>query len=400
MPLSKGRCGQRVRHSIACFQATRQATTARLCTPLTAATWQRRSKNNACLRLNHARATVLLQSASVTYNRSTPAAPSMSYLRLFAILAVLLPFAFSVEPGKPSRTAVLTLQMRALGTKVPDPELRNPDTLAPKLFGAREREVLSEIGQPIFADLNFIDAWNKLGGQKGVFIHLLARTRAIDDTVRAALKQGARQVVILGAGYDSRAYRMQEQMRRATVFEVDFPPTQELKKLRIRESLGQVPKNVVFVPIDFTKEDLQTVLPKAGYHAGRKTVFVWEGVSFYLPERDVTTTLRFVAKTSSPGSVIVFDYESERVVNGNHDDTRLKEEIIRLAKWGEPHIFGLPDGRTRVSSRSRTDGRFGLRSRGINTPIPDPKRRNCSRRGSLAFRHLRCAGTGIAGVCH
>ncbi len=93
----------------------------------------------------------------------------MRYLTLFAILAVILPFAFSVEPGKPSRTAVQTLQMRALGTRVPDPELRNPDTLALKLFGAREREVLSDAGQAIFADLNFTDAWNKLGGQKGIF---------------------------------------------------------------------------------------------------------------------------------------------------------------------------------------------------------------------------------------
>jgi methyltransferase (TIGR00027 family) len=277
----------------------------------------------------------------------------MHCLRLFAILAVILPFALPVEPGKPSRTAVLTLQMRALGTKVPDAELRNPDALALKFFGARERKVLSEVGQPIFTDLNFADAWNKLGGQKGVFIHLLARTRAIDETVRVALEDGARQVVILGAGYDSRAYRMREQMRRATVFEVDFPPTQGLKKLRIRESLGRVPGNVVFVPIDFTKEDLRTVLPKAGYHSGRKTVFVWEGVSFYLPEPDVTATLRFVAKHSAPGSMIIFDYVSERAVKGNHDDTRLKEAMTRLAKWGEPHIFGLPDGKTREFLKER-----------------------------------------------
>jgi hypothetical protein len=76
-----------------------------------------------------------------------PVPPSIRYLRLFAILSVTLPFAFSVEPGKPSRTAVLTLQMRALGTKVPEPELRNPDTLAVGLLGARERQVLSEVGQ-------------------------------------------------------------------------------------------------------------------------------------------------------------------------------------------------------------------------------------------------------------
>lgn len=237
--------------------------------------------------------------------------------------------------------------MRALGTKIPDLELRNPDTLAPRLFGERERHVLSEIGQTIFTDLPYAEAWNRLGRQKGIFLHVLARTRAIDEAVREALGAGATQVVILGAGYDSRAYRMQDQMRRATVFEVDFPPTQELKKLRIRESLARVPKNLVFVPIDFTREDLKTVLLKAGYRTGRKTVFVWEGVSFYLPEADVTATLRFVANNSAPGSTIVFDYEPERAIAGNHDDVQLKESMARLAKFGEPHVFGIPDGKIR-----------------------------------------------------
>jgi methyltransferase (TIGR00027 family) len=272
----------------------------------------------------------------------------MRTIRFLATLTACASTLLSVEPGKPSRTAVVVLQMRALGVKVPDMELRNPDTLAARLFGTRERQVLEEVNQPVFADLDFADAWTRLAGQQRIFLHVLTRTRAIDDAVRDALKGGATQVVILGAGYDSRAYRMQDQMKKATVFEVDLPATQELKKLRLQETLGSMPQNVKFVPIDFTTEDLAAVLRRAGYRSARKTVFVWEGVSYYLPESGVNATLRFVANNSAPGSTIVFDYESERVASGNHDDNQLKDSMARLARWGEPHIFGVPDGKIRT----------------------------------------------------
>jgi len=135
-------------------------------------------------------------------------------LRMIAFQAIVLPAMLApcvsalcaAEPGKPSRTAMLVLQMRALGAKLPDPDLRNPDTLAGRFFGTRERRVLAEVNDPIFADLNFDEAWAKMGHSRRTFLHVLARTRAIDDTVRESLRGGATQVVILGAGYDSRAY--------------------------------------------------------------------------------------------------------------------------------------------------------------------------------------------------
>ena len=95
---------------------------------------------------------------------------------------------------------------------------------------------------------------------------------------------------------------MQERMRRTTVFEVDLPPTQELMKLPIRESLGRVPNNVVFVPIDFTKQDVQTVLPKAGYHADRKTIFVREGVTF-ICRSPASPRVSLCRETSAPGTL-------------------------------------------------------------------------------------------------
>ena len=277
----------------------------------------------------------------------------LMHMLALSLLPTCLAALYCIEPSKPSRSAVVVLEMRALGSKMPDLDLRNPDTLAGSFFGARERQALADAHMPTFIDLEFVRAWNNLGAQRRLFLHVLARTRAIDDTLCAEVRGGAVQVVILGAGYDTRAYRMQELLKQAVIFEVDLPPIQELKKLRVREVLGHAPENVVFVPTDFTNGDLGTVLPKAGYHAEKRTLFVLEGVSSYLPESGIDAILGLVARNSAPGSAIIFDYESERVPRGDHDDEELKETMARLARWGEPHVFGLPVGNARAFVEQR-----------------------------------------------
>jgi methyltransferase (TIGR00027 family) len=277
----------------------------------------------------------------------------MHMIPLLSVLPTCLAALYSVPPAKPSRSAVVVLGMRALGSKMPDVDLRNPDSLACSFFGERERQALAEAHMPTFIDLDFAHAWNNLGAQRRLFLHVLARTRAIDDRLSVEIRDGAVQVVILGAGYDTRAYRMQELLRRAIIFEVDLPPIQELKKLRVREVLGHAPENVVFVATDFTNQHLGTVLPRAGYHPEKKTMFVLEGVSSYLPDSRMDAILGFVARNSAPGSAIIFDYESERVPRGEHGDEELKEAMARLARWGEPHVFGLPIGSTRAFVEKR-----------------------------------------------
>jgi methyltransferase (TIGR00027 family) len=274
-------------------------------------------------------------------------------LPVLSVLPAYLAALYSISPAKPSRSAVVVLEMRALGSKMPYVDLRNPDILAGSFFGARERQALAEAHMPTFIDLDFADAWSNLGAQRRLFLHVLARTRAIDDRLGVEIREGAVQVVILGAGYDTRAYRMQELLRGAIIFEVDLAPIQELKKLRVREVLGHAPENVVFVATDFTNQDLGTMLLKAGYHAEQRTLFVLEGVSFYLSESGMDTILRFVAKNSAPGNAIIFDYESERVPRSDHGDEELKEIMARLARWGEPHVFGLPVGNVRAFVEQR-----------------------------------------------
>lgn len=134
---------------------------------------------------------------------------------------------------------------------------------------------------------------------------MVARTVAIDDAVRAAALP---QVVILGAGLDGRAWRMPE-LRDAVVFEVDHPDTQREKKTRA-ETLTRAAADVRFVPVDFTRDDLDRALAGAGHDPGRATTWIWEGVVMYLTPEEVEATLRVVSRRSSPASSLTITYMS------------------------------------------------------------------------------------------
>ena len=119
---------------------------------------------------------------------------------------------------------------------------------------------------------------------------MVARTVAIDDAVRAAT---APQVVILGAGLDGRAWRMPE-LRDVTVFEVDHPDSQRVKRARV-SALEPVARDIRFVPVDFTRDRLDDALAAAGHDATRATTWIWEGVVMYLELSDIDATLSVIA---------------------------------------------------------------------------------------------------------
>ena len=106
----------------------------------------------------------------------------------------------------------------------------------------------------------------------------VARTRFIDDAIAARLGEQTEQLVILGAGFDSRAYRLPG-LRGITVFEVDHPDTLATKRRALERALRALPKHVHFVPTDFNQRELATVMAEAGYRESLRTFFVWEGVT-------------------------------------------------------------------------------------------------------------------------
>jgi len=134
------------------------------------------------------------------------------------------------------------------------------------------------------------------------------RTTAIDTAVRDAIAGGATQLVILGAGYDGRAWRLNE-LAGVKVFEVDHPATQGEKRARVAE-LPPAIGTVSFVSIDFERESLGSVLERAGHDRSSPTCWIWEGVVMYLTREAMRSTLAGIADRSASGSTLIVNYHS------------------------------------------------------------------------------------------
>lgn len=158
--------------------------------------------------------------------------------------------------------------------------------------------------------------------------HVALRTRAIDDALTAELRAGARQVILLGAGLDARAFRL-DALADAIVFEVDHPATQAHKRERVAH-LRPRAREVRFVPMDFERDDLTEELARAGHERGAPTVLVWEGVTMYLAPEAIDATLLAIATMTNPGSCLLATYYD---VTSHPGDLALGM-LVRLA--GEP----------------------------------------------------------------
>lgn len=248
------------------------------------------------------------------------------------------------DNGLPSRTSILTAAARAFGSREPDASVRNPDWAADRLIGPAELALITDHPISRALDRDFQEAIND-PDVFGFAWLMLVRTRFIDELMERAVRSGATQVVILGAGFDTRAHRFTELLKDVAVIEIDYGATQEYKKQRVEAALGGAPANVVYAPIDFTRESLGEVLRRAGFHSGRKTYYICEGVSMYVPEEGMKETLRAIAAESALGSTLLLEYF-------NRDGLELlRHHPMGMVKnafdWGEPFVFGVPDGRDR-----------------------------------------------------
>jgi methyltransferase (TIGR00027 family) len=178
----------------------------------------------------------------------------------------------------------------------------------------------------------------------GVSNAIVARTRFIDDCLEAAIVDGIRQLVILGAGYDTRAMRFKALKESVNVFELDHPNTQKKKLERIEKYLKEDLSHIRYISIDFSKEDLAKKLFAYGYDETLKTLFVWEGVTYYIPAAAVDSTLSFISHHSPSRSSVIFDYFPSTVADGTTELTEARALREGLRRIGEEIIFGIsPD---------------------------------------------------------
>ena len=166
-------------------------------------------------------------------------------------------------------------------------------------------------------------------------------------------RAGVEQVVLLGAGYDSRPFRFQDALADVRVFEVDHPGTQARKRRMLERVDEASPANLSYIPVDFNQQSLQEALAESRLLAAdKKTLFLWEGVSYYLPQQVVEGVLDFVSGCAA-GSSIVFDYATRGFVNGDIGTYGGKQVARWLKKIREPFLFGLDPEETKEFLRGR-----------------------------------------------
>jgi methyltransferase (TIGR00027 family) len=227
-----------------------------------------------------------------------------------------------VDKSIASRTALSTSLMRALHSRAdPHPVIQDPwgDRLVPPDI----RETLPD----------------ELLSRSPAFANVITRTRFTEDALQSAIARGARQYVLIGAGFDSFALRMPDYARQIEVFELDHPATQELKLRRIRECKLAVPPTVHFVAVNFAEESVADALTRSPFRADCLSFFSWLGVTMYLTREANLATLKSVAACALPDSELVFTYMDERIFASKSASFLAFKE--RVAAMGEPFLSGF-----------------------------------------------------------
>jgi methyltransferase (TIGR00027 family) len=243
----------------------------------------------------------------------------------------------SVEQ-RASETAVGVAFLRALAAIDPREEIRGRDYLAEKFLNEERARALHD---PV--------ARKELAKKRmapGLYEYMLARTAFFDDLVEQALKEQIPQIVFLGAGYDTRPYRFRELIKGTRIFELDIKTTQQSKKSVLQEANIPVPENLTFIAVNFKTDRLSNVLLEGGFSKKKEALFIWEGVTYYLPPNVVDETMDAIRSISLPGSSIGFDYVSRFPEMMEAYGVKALYEIMKSQIAGEPaDLFNIERGR-------------------------------------------------------
>lgn len=224
-----------------------------------------------------------------------------------------------MQPGEPSRTALGAATHRAVHQVLEHGRIFT-DPLAGRILGAEAATAARRAEG---------DAT-----QRRLRLFIAVRTRFAEDALRTSFARGARQLVVLGAGLDTYAYRnpLGEEL---DIFEVDHPDTQDWKRRLLAEAGISAPRNLTYVPVDFERETLEDGLTLEGFDPGKRTFFTWLGVVPYLTEEAVFSTLAFIAALPG-GAQVVFDYGNPPGPGPNGQAGERGALERRVAAAGEP----------------------------------------------------------------
>ncbi|KAK1178324.1 class I SAM-dependent methyltransferase [Streptomyces sp. NBS 14/10] len=230
-----------------------------------------------------------------------------------------------MQPRSPSRTARQVAALRAAHQTLDHGHLFH-DPLAVRMLGADSEELLSQL-----------DTARTPPGRRGFRLFIAARSRFAEDQLAAAVARGVRQLVVLGAGLDTFAYRNPHEAAGLAVFEVDHPATQEWKRERLSGAGIPLPPSLTFAPVDFERENLGDGLAAAGFDPARPAFFSWLGVVPYLTREAVFGTLGHLAGLPG-GAEAVFDYSEPPSAMPPSVRAAHSNRAARVAALGEPFL--------------------------------------------------------------
>ena len=234
-----------------------------------------------------------------------------------------------------ARSAALVRFLAALDERE---EIRGNDTLA-EIFIADDRK--NSINDPVVREWlikNYLPY--------GVYAYTIARTAYFDHIVAQGLRERVSQIVILGAGYDSRPYRFANLIGDTRIIELDDIHMLQRKQKLLQQANIPIPENLAYAPISYDPEVLKGYLAGAGYDGGKQTLFIWEGASYYLTADEVDRTIRFVGANSPAGSTICFDYNSTSQVRSGEAPGDELSESMGATSANTPEQFVIEEGKT------------------------------------------------------
>ena len=237
---------------------------------------------------------------------------------------------------KSSRTAAMTCLSRATSYMDKRECYAGPDGIAYLL--------VPQIFKMILNSGWLLKLFSRYFFPSGIYEYVIARTRYLDGVFMEALEHGFGQIVIFGAGFDSRALRFSKLNKGTRIFELDAPVTQNDKLKAYHLKKLAIPENLVFVPIDFNKQNVADKMAQAGFIAGKKSLFLLEGVTMYLAREAIDNTFRFIEDVSGKGSLIAFDYIYAGVLRKENKYYGEGEIFKTVAQVGEGWTFALEEG--------------------------------------------------------
>ncbi len=244
-----------------------------------------------------------------------------------------------MKPNTPSRTAQYMALFRAVETTGAEATRLFTDKLAFHFLDTGLQAAVK------FASLPFVGGlipWYINQKGIGAISSGIARTKYIDDLLVAAVNAGTKQVIVLGAGFDTRAIRLNLSARVAFI-EIDHPDTSKYKQRVLKTQLGKLPDNIAFEQADFNRQSIEEIAEQAKINFSAPTTVIWEGVTNYLTPAAIESTFAFTRKFSKPFSII-FTYIDKAVLENPASFEGTECIFANLQKNEEKWTFGFnPD---------------------------------------------------------